>query len=407
MRLLRHILLTAVAMSPILLGSCNIYDRYPVENNPLEREKGVLVLHVGVASQTRADKILPNELMHSLRVVLLDEDGKVEYNEFYNEESDNKFGGDGLQEYKPEDDRLIFITDFGKKKIFFIANEESVTTVNGVVGNGQSLTDVLKSYEEGAEDFEEAMNALYFTPDFDKNLVLSSFYEFDFNPTDSNKTKTFWLVYAASKFDFTFVNNRASDISIEALSVNSVADDMYLMANLHDDEKEKDLPDGGGKVYWIDWLAEVCEATNKFPELPENKDENDRYKWIFDYYLPADRHANIDIKDKIEASDAGNWVIQPNAQLNLPVVYCSESKYAYDESANRQNYTIDITLKDVSTGETRTFNSESLDNLHTLFRHTHAKVTVTINGTPDDIELELEIGICPWVKETIEIPTFD
>lgn len=406
MRLLRHILLTAVAMSPIFLGSCNIYDRYPVENNPLEREKGVLVLHVGVASQTRADEILPNERMHSLRVVLLNEEGKVEYNEFYNEESDNKFGGDGLQEYKPEDGRLIFITDFGKKKIFFIANEESVTTVNGVTG--QSLTNVLESYEEGAEGFAEAMNDLYFTPDFNKNLVLSSFYEFDFNPTDSNKTKKFWLVYAASKFDFTFVNNRASNISIEELSVNSVADDMYLMANLDGEEKTKTLSDGR-EGYWIDWLAEVCEATNEHPELPDNEKENDRYKWIHKYYLPAndqvDSHEKIDIKEKIEPSDAGNWVIEANAQLNLPVVYCSESKYAYDESKNRQNYTIDIKLSD-GTNE-KEWKTQPLDNLHTLFRHTHAKVTVTINGTPDDIELELEIGICPWVEETIEIPTFD
>lgn len=404
MKSLRHILRTVVASLTLLLGACNIYDNYPIDRDPMiDPRSATLVLHVGIASQTRA--LASNETMHSLRIVLLDQNNKVEYNDFINDTSRNDLFENNGETVDYSLYNLIKVVP-GAKKIFLIANEESVTGING---GSQTLTNLFDGFNVGDDGFENAVNALYFTPDFTKNLVLSAYYEFEVASGAEKVSKEFWLVHAAAKFEFQFINNRISDVEILDLKVNSVADDMYLMPNLDEKEKEKDLPDGGGKVYWIDWLKAVCDATNANPDLPENKDVNEKYGWIYNYDLPTSAtHSQLDIKEKVGSNVS--WVIPgtgsgSNNIVKMPEVYCSESKNPGTDGLHQQ-YSIDITVKDEGEdagNNTHQF-TKTLENQITLFRNTHAKVTITMS---QDGDLELLIGICPWYSEDITIPTFD
>lgn len=414
MNRLRHMLtaLAALLMAGLSVGC--VYDHYPEE----EFNGGgsvTLLINVGTAAPTRATASWSEkELIHSLRIVLLDAEGKIEYNTYID-------GLDNVDEWKSSDgagDTWFFRTTPGPKKIYIVANEDCASAVSG----GGTLTSQLESRSVGESGFETFVNSLYFTPDFDKGLVLSSMYEFEIRESELDAghtvTKEFWLVHVATKFDFRFENYRQNDVTIDDFRLSSVAGtsaagDMYLMANLAESEKTKTFE--GRKYYWIDWLREVCDETNAHPDLPGNENVNEKYGWITDYVLPSGSHMVLDVKNHLSSQADGwrNWTVSPGGNssgaLQLPQFYCSESKFGADASTGYQNYTFTITVTDTGDVEnkTHTFENVALDNVKALFRNTHVMVTVKLLGKDEEVDLELRIGVCPWYSESIDIPTFD
>lgn len=430
-----------------LLTSC-VYDDYAEEELPDggDRRTVWLSLHTGiVGAPTRAgeDGTPDIERMHSLRVVLLDADGKVEYNGYVDaslrpELFETGAGADaaGVNKLDYSQYRLIRTTA-GKKKIFLIANEGSVAAVEGVTDyEGQSLSAFLSNQTEGTSDFENLIGGLYFTPDYTKNIVLSSVYEFEVGEKDLGRRieKDFWLVRAATKFEFRFENYRGSAVQIEELKISSIADDMYLMAHVGEKDQTKTLPDKTEKYYWIDWLKEVAKDTTAKPENPENENINKDYGWITDYSLPnesntiAAPHQEKTIVDKTH-NIRGDWTISaattnntannltPGKLEGLPAVYFPESKNLYtktnanDTWSYTQKYTLTIQVTDtgLSSDENAeyTFEDIELDKLGALFRNTHVIVTMVFDHKQKEIELNLKIGICPWDAAEISIPPFD
>lgn len=444
-----------------LLCSC-IYDDYPDEA-AAEQKTAWLVLHVGMVSPTRANGADNNrEAMHSLRVILMDEAGRVEYNGHIDKDS-YSFGDNGLTELDYGQTYPIRTT-LGKKKIYLIANEESVTAVESTKGfagtsfsndNPPTLSALLNTLTADDEDSapgsgngggnagagaEALLNSIYFTPENygEGNIPLSSYYEFSIEEADLGSSgnrrleKTFYLVHAATKFEFRFENYRPNPVAVDQLALSSIADKMYLMAQVGETDQTKKLPDGTEK-YWIDWLKVVSDDTTLHPDLTgdpstDNKDINAKYGWITDYSLPdesninAPSHQEKTIVDK-DQNIGGDWTIPaattnntannltPGKLEDLPVIYFPESKF--NETTNgdetRQNYILSITVTDqtLSEDQSKKFPSVPLENLKALFRNTHVIVTVTIRNKEDEINLELKIGICPWNKETIDIPAFD
>lgn len=402
MKLYRHILLVLAALTgaAAMCVSCSagIYDYYDVE--PDEQAQALLVLRVGLTSPTRAGQSIEN--MHSLRVVLVDQAGVVEYNDFIS--GSEYFGADGTDALNYGDRYRVIPTTPGKKRIYLIANEESVDATLGGAAFGfaesgtHPLGKVLSSRGEGAADFEQMVQSLYFVPDFSRDIVISSMYEFEVE--QGRNEKTFYMVRAATKFEFSFENSRSVPMTIDALTLSAVTDSMFLLAKPAGEEMEKSLPDGE-KKYWVDWLKYVCDDTTARPGLPENKDINARYGWISDYSLPATAsHSAADVKAAV--GSAVNWTIDAGGSLTLPHVYYPESRWGGDN----QRYTITVGLSD-GKGESRMFEPSELNNLKALFRNTFALVTVRISDGEEDIQLILKIGICPWYEADIDIPTFD
>lgn len=402
-----RIILTALLCMAALM-SCNVvYDHYPEEDD--EADRVLLVLRFTPAATTRADSD-SRELMHSLRVVLLDDAGMVEYNRLVN--GTELFGG-GLTDLNYSERVGVIPTRPGDKKIFLVANEESVTAVKGVAGFSGSLTALLNGVGAGDAGFEAMIKSVSFSPDYSQeNIVLSSSYKFNIGAAEKRATRTFSLVHAATKFDFEFLNLVGDELRIDDLSVSAVADEMYLMANFGNTAAEdKTVPYGGDALPWIEWLEKVCNATNASPVDPDNEWVNSDYGWITDYELPGTSgHTPLSIGKgtliPASASAVPNFFLGP--------VYSLESKYV--PQTGDQKYSFSITLTNTVDDTSKTFerlltdipaDGGSVPNLKTLFRNTHVKTTIVINKKAEEIELELRIGVCPWYNETIDIPTFD
>lgn len=403
-----------------------IYDNYPLEEEP---ELVTLVVNVGMVAPTRAAADSEREAMHSLRIVLLNDDegedhGKVEYNTLVRFNTSQTEYGEGTSGFQ------FIRTKPGDKKIFLVANEESVTHVKmvgaGTDFDGGSLTEVLGSRTANAEtdpgDFEALVNAVSFAPGGYEgmNIPLSSSYAFNIAEKDAGArvTKTFYLVHAATKFEFEFVNNRTADIRIDELSLSRIAEDMFLMAHFdnvgENEDKTVEWTEGGTvrNEYWIDWLKEVSDATNSKPADPDNEQVNAAYGWITDYGMPAQ---TTYASRSIVSDSAPSHVIPVSSAAAgpyaLPTVYCPESKYI--PASGRQEYRFSVTLTDTGIAEgpyrTKQF-TETLsyvsadggtqDNLVTLFRNTHVRVRCTLGYIGEEIDLHLHV--IPWSPDEPE-----
>lgn len=406
MERLRNILLAMAALLFAGLSAGCVYDNYDEDYIPSDVELVTLRIDVGTLGTRAVTATDAKEQMHSLRVVLLNAAGQIEYNNHYTQGT-----LEDASYVKADEAKLFFRTQYGPKKIFLIANEDCT---NGVSGGFKSLTAALDSKKVGDDGFEEFVNGLTFTPDFEKGLVLTSAYEFTVSGADAHDDtkpeaikKEFFLVHVATKFELRFVNDREVDVTINSLKLSKIAGngdaagDMYLMANFAPTSNlAKTGPDGR---FWIDWLADVSKETTDKPELPDNEEVNKKYQWITDYNLPSDVHNDVDVMALLPQHN--NWTIPAGDanSLNLPIFYASESKNLGSEG---QKYTFDVTLTDAD-GDEKEFNGVEFDNLYTLFRNTHVIITARVQGAPEGMELRLLIGICPWYEKTIEIPTFD
>lgn len=418
----RHILTVvavAVAVS-VLSGGC-VYDdaRYGGTD---DSEYVMLVLNVSLAVPSRAGADSDREKIHGLRIVLLDADdgGRVEYNVSTNFDSGLTAYNEGVYGFQ------LIRTTPGKKKIFLIANEESVKSVRSTEPSladvaGKSLRSVLDRVNTsvGSAEFETLVNSICFAPeDYGamEYIPLTSSYEFEIGEEDvgSRVPKTFYLVNAATKFEFEFVNNRNTEVTVDALSIRSIAKEMYLMAHFDSQPAESRTVEWSQnnqtrRAFWIDWLREVSDATQNNDRDPENERTNSTYGWITDYLLPADEH----VTREVVAADPEPRVVPVFANSGkvyaLPAEYCPESK---NIDGQQQEYTVSVTLTDRALNSTRTFN-ETLrnssaeedgrqeDNLVALFRNTHVRVRFTLDY--ERTELDLHMHVYPWAADEPEI----
>ena len=424
--------LLAAVLWGLAAGCGMVYDDYPEDYDPTDPL--VLVLRVAPVAQSRVDD--GKERMETLRIVLLDKDGNVEYNEMFGSSGSlGSSGGDaGLtaEEGFSEDGGSFFKlipTTPGDKKIFLIANEASVESVNG--DDNASLTALLAEFPKGSPRFEDMVNGIWFAPTYDGKIPLTSSYAFTLTQSSGRAPMDFYLVHAATKFEFTFENYLENPLRIDELSLSSLSDRMFLMAQFEDasDPTKKTVTWSDGttqkNAYWIDWLKAVSDETNLNPDDPENERVNEKYGWLWDYAMP--QGTNHTIRHIVSAGDATGkpGPIGIGGSDTLPVVYWPESKNPSSDAGQEQEYSFTVTL--VKTGsdgttERKTF-TRSLSNvnittgdvadkgtpqnLRALFRNTHVKVTARVTQTSKDIELTLRIGVCRWYEEEIDIPTFD
>ena len=257
------------------------------ESLPDNVAEAVLYLNIEPVGLTRAGTAtLPdNEKMHSVRVIVLHENGTVEHNKFYSL--------DGAQVQRAI---LLKVTPDEKKKIYLFANEESVSAVEGVADVNSTLSAFFHTYVEGMSGFEDAVNDLYFAPDYSagKPIPMSSMYEIDF-PESGNFNGTFYVVRVATKFTYRFKNFRSDAVMVNSISVSEIADNSYLMAHkqkqtmsfTEEDNSKSDL-------FWIDWLKKVSDESQMYPE--DNKTLVEKRGWIMDYDIPGGLFKPLSLK---------------------------------------------------------------------------------------------------------------
>lgn len=364
----------------LLMQSC-VYDDIADEdvNGPADGEKAVLLLRVEAVGQSRAGDDI--ELMHSLRIIILDDKGKVERVRTADISS-------GVNSYKFP---LAIPVTPGAKRIFLIANEESVNyeTAEGA----EPLTAYFNSINEGQGGISDALSEMVFTPDYTKSLPMSSSYDVELTP--GNNEETFYVVRVATKFDVTIKNNRSDAVTLNAFSVNSVADKSFLYPKFTregiitvKDGKKGFVFDNDTPLHWVDWLYLVCEESQTKPNPPTA----DERGWIMEYSIPT---GAIHTPEQWSAT---GQEIAPNGTLTLPTHYCPESRllptpaiepFHADAKGIEQQYKVALTL--TSGGQQKMFEA-ALPNLRALFRNTHVKITITLN----ELDIVWRIYVNPW-----------
>ena len=351
---------------------------------------------------------------------------EIEYNRLITPE---EFGTTTAAGFQYE---IMLLTTKGKKDIYLIANEESVSNIQYQQADGstqnpnKSLTKFLEEYKKttdnktpDAAEFKKAIEAIYFEPTYEPDtenklyLPYTSHYEVVTADKGENGEKevtelTMYLVPVATKFTFKFVNKLDKDVYVNEISVKSTNTHNFLLAHVGKDDYEKDFD--GDKMYWVDWLAKVAERTHN---APDNAGINDQYGWISDYEIPtASTLAEttfISIKDKVtipakttETKDDGSTTETPGVkvlgpyyrpesrrEITYPKPGTDENGEKFEETITEHQYLLTLDLKD-NNNVGPEFNDVVIKYLHALFRDTSVYITITISG--DDVEVYAEIA---------------
>lgn len=357
------------------------------ESLPEEISEAILYLNIEPVGLTRAGTAtLPdNEKMHSVRVIVLHENGTVEHNKFYSL--------DGAQ---VQIAILLKVTPDEKKKIYLFANEESVSAVEGVADVNSTLSAFFHTYVEGMSGFEDAVNGLYFAPDYSagKPIPMSSMYEIDF-PEKGNFDGVFYVVRVATKFTVNFKNWRGEEVTVENFSIESHADKNFLMAHVNSYPDTQNPETNQKYPTWIDWLKAVSDASNVDSDAATN-----RFGWLTDYRLPEQTtakvytHEGLKIgKPTVDIENPDNS--EPGVANVVPVFYLPESKNLKQEGATivgEQEYTLSINI----VGRAETFVCK-LDKLKALFRNTHLVVNITMYNSN-----EIVVDVIPYSEVILE-----
>lgn len=353
------------------------------ESLPEEISEAILHLNVEPIGQTRAGTAtLPdNEKMHSVRVIVLHNDGTVEHNKFY-----------ALDDAQEQRSILLKVTPNEKKKIYLFANEESVSTVEGVADVNSTLSAFFHTYVEGMSGFEDAVNGLYFAPDYSagKPIPMSSMYEIDF-PEKGNFDGTFYVVRVATKFTVNFKNWRGEEVTVENFTIASHADRNFLMAHVNSYPDTQNHETNQKYPTWIDWLKAVSDASNV-----DSDAATEEFGWLTDYELPEQSTATIYTHGKVTVGkptvDIDNPDnSEPGVANVVPVFYLPESKNL-KAGATEQEYILTIKIA----GRAEPFVCK-LDKLKALFRNTHLVVNITMYNSN-----EIVVDVIPYSEVILE-----
>lgn len=355
------------------------------ESLPEEISEAILHLNVEPIGRTRAGTTaeLPDkEKMRSVRIIVLHNDGKVEHNRHFS-----------LENALAEKTILLKVTPNEKKKIFFFANEKSVSSVEGVTveGENKTLTAFFNSYTEGMSGFEDEVNELYFAPDYsvEEPIPMSSMYEIDFK--EGREDYKFYLVRVATKFTVNFFNWRGEEVTVENFSIESHADKNFLMAHVNSYPDTQNPETNQKYPTWIDWLKAVSDASNV-----DSDAATEEFGWLTDYELPEQSTATIYTHGKVTVGkptvDIDNPDnSKPGVASVVPVFYLPESKNL-KAGATEQKYTLRINIA----GRAEPFVCK-LDKLKALFRNTHLVVNITMYNSN-----EIVVDVIPYSEVNLE-----
>ena len=395
--LLRYlkIIFPALLLSLSLGGLTGCAGEESPDHETLSDEEGKACLIVRVRAAESYVSLSDNEKMHSLRVILLDEKGKVEQNEF-------------LEFDKPEvEEEIALMTVAGNKIVFLIANEAAVSSYFSETNElDEALTftaflNGLSGYEGNCGDL---LNSICFDPRFPRNpgdeclIPQTSCYSVKLKAGETQQ-KTMYVVKTAVKVNFTFNNYRNDPVGIKHVRISSFADITYLLGQVGSEDFTKD------GEFWVDWLQETSFDSQSHPELEDNEDFNSSRGWILDYAVPQDvSHKMIDF---IEGEP---WSVDPqqtidNQQPQPGVLtkgpfYFPESKNL-SSSGDGQQYYLSLTIIDSSVSSENTGNpgvsaektftiSRAIPNAKGLFRNSHLDIEVNMSEGATDIYVEIK-----------------
>ncbi len=382
--LLRHILLAATLLCQMCISVSCSSDTDDVHDPGIVSGVAMFVVNTEImgASRNADSGIVPDcELIHTLRIVILHADGTVEHNRYYS-----------LEDARAQKSIILKVRSNEKKKIFLFANEESVSAIEGVT-DSRTLTLFFDGYSDDSPGFADAVDGLYFAPDYSdgKPVPMSSMYELE--PFEGRAEKTFHLVRVATKFTVNFMNWRGEDVTVDSFTIAKHADKSFLMAHVNNSEQNRILFNGKS---WIEWLKKVSDASYE----GDSYDKTEAAGWLKDYELPTQacntKEYTYNEKVIVKKSDFDidrPDMATPGVADNPPVFYLPESRNLKAGATDgEQEYTMTINIA----GRTEPF-VFTLPNLKALFRNTHAVVNITLLNS-----MEIIVDVIPYSNVELE-----
>lgn len=377
--------MTAFASWALLLAACSSGENSYMDEVQPNAPTATLILHTALLDKTRAADIPadnPVEYMYTLRIIVLHADNSVEHNVYVD------FGNSPQTECF----RILKVTRNETKKIYLIANEESVSS---------ELHEKLETLTAGDNTFRSIVDELNFTPDYKTPIPMSSVYDVPVN-AESLVERQFYLVRAATKFTFRLTNERENAVSVDAIAISGIVGKTYLIPH----KKEKEMFFEGEPFFWIDWLKKVADESQ---EYPDDVTLADRRGWIQDYDIPyGQTHEEVIVRSPTLVPGLTYHVNEaptPGEKM-FPVFYLPESKNLKDRTQEygEQAYamTLHLTEKNLereagTSEEKEVLFTRTFPNLKALFRNTHILVDVTFweKGVKVDVIPYSEVVLNP------------
>lgn len=415
--------IAAAVLSAPLFSAC-IFEKYDGPDSSCFPDTQTLSIHVQPVNYlSRAGSNDTKEMIGSLRIIIVNEN-EVELNR-YVDISDQIPGGIPAVSFKYD---FLHRTEAGTKKIYFFANEESVTgpllLQDGAIDPNLTLTQLLDNYEVGytyLDDLEDTLSSLYFEPNYSADngsvfLPYTSFYEEIAVAKKEVKEATMYLVPVATKFIFNFTNNRPAGVYLSAISINSVNTSNYVFAHVGEEDMEKTFPNSTEPLYWVDWLGQVSKLSEEESAYYPNMDFNKKYGWIRYYSMPSEEDVVSEYEFMVSASNpvlipgvenmeneddnlftAGPYYL-PESRTNLynepvPDSGTSDSPDSEPQTVPAQRYTLTLGFSDsIESNITPEFKDVEISNLASLFRNTC--VVINIKFSQGDLEIFAQLS--PW-----------
>lgn len=371
-----------------LLASCN------KQEDAVPQDEGMVTLSISAAMASRATNTGDEsrtyaELMHTLRIIIFDKDGNVEHNRLYTFDK-------GLFE---TENHIFIVKSKENKTIYLLANCEKFAVKkedNPTIASLDALElkgrdGILQNQDTKPDEGEGTIKVLPATAKYSIRVEKQS------------QTKTLYVVHAANKIQFEFINNTGKTINLHSWTLSSLAPRSYLVPHVNEEK-------------WFETLQTEEDNVIYDYNVPITTDEHQEY--TYEYETPLE----IPTSTAAESSEPTSTITPTDSETPI---YLHESKFldlTTEDNKDDQKYTITFHISgsnlpdsgtggdgagdsnDTETGESRESEprayTATLDNLPSLFRGTYVKVKVTINAL---VEGNDEEGIYAEIEDWEEL----
>lgn len=377
-----------LCLTLFLLASCN------KQEDAMPQDEGMVTLSISAAMASRATNTGDEsrtyaELMHTLRIIIFDKDGNVEHNRLYTFDK-------GLFE---TENHIFIVKSKENKTIYLLANCEKFAVKeedNPTIASLDALElkgrdGILQNQDTKPDEGEGTIN------------VLPATAKYSIQVGEKSQTETLYVVHAANKIQFEFINNTGETINLHSWTLSSLAPESYLVPHVNE----------------ADWFETLQKEENNVIydyDVPVETNKHQEYTYEYETPLPISANTAEDSEDPVSTITPAN---------DESPIYLHESKFLSlttggEDEKNDQSYAITFRISGSNLPDTETDgegtegtndNTEAneggegeseakpytatLENLPSLFRGTYVKVKVTINALqtedgPDGIYAEIE-----------------
>lgn len=375
----------SLVISALLLSG--VYGCKDSEEEILSVEKptpmpAVLELDITLSAPAEGSDVPDREQIKELRLIMVDkETDKVDFNEKLDVSRLNQHSGTIRYTYKLEELK----TTTGTKVLYALANAEALIADIVHTNSGVVIIDSLRDRKIGKGFFDNPQNAI---------PIISKPYELELKGEGSgqlvNGVYTFrkdikmQMVYAAVKFDFTFVLDESlvaqnKEIDILKWDVSAVAKESYLVPHMENDAWKKlvqlaGLENPGGTGDDSQWVTDYTIPEGILPGAYEKK------------YEPGIHHLSA---TQPESVDGATYYMHESKSLWNP----TEGSITIP---NEQRYSLTVGIKE--RGD-EILLSKEFPNLKSLVRGTHVKVRAIIKEIPGSGDNSLEVRVKTWEEK--------